>query len=94
MRFYDHIQEDQEIVEDFLDHKKDYYVHQISICPKIQSLNSSSASVGASQTLPSFGCYTFVLQAHVKYPQLTGNQNRASMALSPGSRFLSHTVND
>lgn len=39
VRYYDHIQEDEEIVEDFLDHKKEYYVHQMSICPKLPSLN-------------------------------------------------------
>lgn len=62
VRYYDHTQEDEEILEDFLDHKKEYYIHQMSICPKIPSLNQSSASVGTSQTLPSFGGYTFILQ--------------------------------
>lgn len=61
IRYYDHTQEDEEILEDFLDHKKDYYVHQISICPKIPTCHQSSVSVGASQTMPSFGCFTFVL---------------------------------
>jgi len=30
-----HIQEDLEVLEDYLDHKKEYYVHQISVCPKL-----------------------------------------------------------
>lgn len=26
-RMYNHVQEDQEIIEDFLDYKRDYYIH-------------------------------------------------------------------
>lgn len=75
IRFYDHTQEDEEIVEDFLDHKKEYYVHQMSICPKLPSLNQSSASVGTSQTLPTFGCYTFILQIQNRYPSNYAGKN-------------------
>lgn len=88
------MQEDEEILEDFLDHRKDYYVHQISICPKIPQHNQSSMSGDASQTLPTFGSYTFVLQMQIKYPQQISGKNKTSLALSPGSKLLGPTAQD
>jgi hypothetical protein len=35
VRVNDHVQECKETIEDFLDYKKEYYIHQISICPKV-----------------------------------------------------------
>ena len=59
VRFNDHTQECKETIEDFLDYKKDYYIHQISVCPK---------SIGQMQ----FARYTFIIHIYNKYDAVQG----------------------
>ena len=48
----DHIQEDRAVLEEFMDHKRDFYVHQVSIRPKVEN---------------EYATLTFILQANCKY---------------------------
>lgn len=66
-RMYNHVQEDQEIIEDFLDYKRDYYIHQVSLCPKTTISSESIEGSQGSTTIPSYGDFTFVLQVKVPY---------------------------
>lgn len=42
VRHADHIQEARETMENFLDYKREYYVHQISVCPKEHGVGNYS----------------------------------------------------
>jgi hypothetical protein len=41
----EHNQEQQEVIENFLDHRKEFYVHQVSVCPKKLVQTSKDMSV-------------------------------------------------
>ena len=56
IRMNDHPVENREVIEDFLDYKKEYYVHQISVCPRILDSSSFDQSYGAK-----FGELTFII---------------------------------
>ena len=46
------MQEDRAVLEEFMDHKRDFYVHQVSIRPKVEN---------------EYATLTFILQANCKY---------------------------
>lgn len=74
-RIYDHVQEDQEFIEDFLDYKREYYIHQISVCPKMV-IGDSQSSVNHAAN---YGQFTFVLQIKIPY------QNSNAQTMSPNA---------
>lgn len=47
-------------MEEFMDHKRDYYVHQVSIRPKVQN---------------QYATLTFILQANCQYPSAQTAEN-------------------
>ena len=65
VRFNDHTTEDKEVIEDFLDHKKEYYVHQISVCPK--SEEQVDTGLGTLYNKTTFSDYTFILHEFISY---------------------------
>jgi hypothetical protein len=76
VRFNDHTQESKETIEDFLDYKKDYYIHQISICPK---------TPGQVQ----FSNYTFIIHIYNKYQAAEPQRDLRDLSTSLNSMGLS-----
>jgi len=77
VKYNDHNQEDKEIIEDYLDHRKEYYIHQVSVCPK--TMRSKIESV--------FEEFTFVFHT-VNYYDNRINPMNLSTSINSGN-FLS-----
>jgi hypothetical protein len=69
VKINNHHQHNQEVVEDFLDHRKEYYIYQVSVCP-------------LKQQMQEYDDLTFVFQVQNSYENNLADQNGSMVNLS------------
>lgn len=81
VKINNHHQHDQEVVEDYLDHRKEYYIYQVSVCPRKQEADE-------------FDDLTFILQVQNSYDTniLDQNGSMVNVSTSMTSNLLSFSA--